>query len=88
MACYDHDGQVSAVRFIPQANVLASVGIDGALWPFSPIAGAEPAACLLRPGNRARTCAFTRNGTPPPGRRPGTAACPSGRWSPDSGLAT
>jgi WD40 repeat protein len=83
VACYDHDGQVSAVRFIPQANVLASVGIDGALWLFSPVAGAERA--VLRPGNRARTCAFTPDGT---SLLVGGRYCGLSVWSLESGQRT
>ena len=40
-ACHDHDAAVTAVRFAPSANVVASTGYDGALWLFTPVAGAE-----------------------------------------------
>ena len=83
VACYDHDAQVSAVRFIPQANVLASAGLDGALWLFSPVAGAEHA--VLRPGNRARTCAFTPDGT---SLLVGGRYCGLSVWSLESGQRT
>jgi WD40 repeat protein len=83
LACYDHSGQVNAVRFIPDANVLASVGTDGKLWLFAPAAGAELA--VVRPGGRAVTCAFTPDGA---GLLVGGRYCGLSIWSLESGQRT
>jgi WD40 repeat protein len=83
LACYDHDAKVGAVRFTPDRSVLASAGHDGALWLFAPVAGAE--RVVFRPGNRARTCAFTTDSA---SLLVGGLHCGLSIWSLESGQRT